>query len=222
MIELKNVYKTYKRGKILIPALKEINLTINEREFTCIVGPSGSGKTTLLNIIGLIDIPTKGMVIYKGKDITRAKSNELAMIRRKDMGFIFQSFNLISVYTVYENVELAYDLKYKHKTKKEKKQHILRMLMSAGLIDKINAKPNELSGGEQQRVSIARALVKDPLLVLADEPTANLDSKTGEQVIGLMKKMNTEKKTTFIFSTHDEVIMKHAKRILTLRDGMLK
>ena len=222
ILELKNIDKIYRRGKVEVHALKNINLTIEKGEFTGIVGPSGSGKTTLLNIMGLIDRPTKGTVILEGRDLTGKKSKELALLRRHYFGFIFQNFNLIPVFTVFENVELALTLKYKHLSKKEKELKIMETLESVGIEEKRDAKPLELSGGEQQRVSIARALVKDPDFVLADEPTANLDSKTGEQIVELMKTLNRDKKTTFVFSTHDPLIIKYAKRIINLRDGMIK
>ncbi len=222
ILELKNIDKIYRTGKVEVHALKNINLTIEKGEFTGIVGPSGSGKTTLLNIMGLIDRPTKGTVVLEGRDLTGKKSKELALLRRHYFGFIFQNFNLIPVFTVFENVELALTLKYKHLSKKEKELKIMETLESVGIEEKRDAKPLELSGGEQQRVSIARALVKDPDFVLADEPTANLDSKTGEQIVELMKTLNRDKKTTFVFSTHDPLIIKYAKRIINLRDGMIK
>ncbi|MEO0273098.1 MAG: ABC transporter ATP-binding protein, partial [candidate division WOR-3 bacterium] len=176
LVELKNVEKVYVTGKISVKALKGVNLGVKKGEFTAVVGPSGSGKTTLLNIIGCIDKPTSGEVIMEGNLLTEKSPDELARLRRHYFGFIFQSFNLIPVLNVYENVELALNLKYPNMSRKEKERKILEILEIVGLVDRKDLRPLELSGGEQQRVSIARALVKDPEFVLADEPTANLDS----------------------------------------------
>jgi len=222
IIELRNVEKIYKTGKIFVKALKGVNLAIEKGEFTAIIGPSGSGKTTLLNIIGCIDLPTGGEIFLEGKNLKNKSNNELALLRRNYFGFIFQNFNLIPVLTVYENIELALNLKYKYLSKKEKDKKIMNLLEIVGLTDKKNLKPLELSGGEQQRVSIARALVKDPQVVLADEPTANLDSETGANIVNLMKELNEKKNVTFIFSTHDPLIMQYANRILKLRDGKIE
>ena len=212
----------YKRqGKYRVKALRGIDLQISKGEFTAVVGPSGSGKTTLLNIMGCIDLPTRGSVKLHGEELQTKKSRELALLRRHYFGFIFQSFNLIPVLTVYENVELALKLRYKNLSKKEREKKILSILQAVGLSDKRDMKPLELSGGEQQRVSIARALVKDPEFVLADEPTANLDSETGKSIVELMRKLNAEKGVTFVFSTHDPLIVEHAKRIIKLRDGKI-
>lgn len=219
--ELINVEKVYTSAKQKIRALRGINLEIKRGEFTAIVGPSGSGKTTLLNIIGCIDIPTSGEVFVEGISLKGKKSDDLALLRRNYFGFIFQSFNLIPVLSVYENVEIALNLKYKHMSKGEKEKKIMEILEEVNLQDKKDMRPLELSGGEQQRVSIARALVKDPEFVLADEPTANLDSKTGSNILEVMKKLNREKGTTFIFSTHDPLIMQYAKRIIKLHDGQI-
>jgi len=219
--QLVNVEKVYAAAKQKVQALYGINLEIKKGEFTAVVGPSGSGKTTLLNIIGCIDIPTRGEVFIEGNSLKGKKSNELALLRRNYFGFIFQSFNLIPVLTVYENVEIALNLRYKHMNKRKKEQKILDILESADLYDKKDMRPLELSGGEQQRVSIARALVKDPEFVLADEPTANLDSKTGSNILEIMKTLNKEKETTFIFSTHDPLIMQYAERIIKLHDGQI-
>ncbi|MEN3044478.1 MAG: ABC transporter ATP-binding protein [Candidatus Hydrothermales bacterium] len=222
IIELKKVEKEYVAGKQRIKALRGIDLRIEEGEFISVVGPSGSGKTTLLNLIGCIDVPTKGEIIFKNKSLSGSNSDELAFLRRNHFGFIFQTFNLIPVFTVYENVEIALNLKYKSLKKIEKERKIMEILEAVGLKDKRDLKPLELSGGEQQRVSIARALVKDPEFVLADEPTANLDSKTGSNIVELMRKLNKEKNVTFIFSTHDPLIMQYADRIIKLRDGLIE
>jgi len=221
VIELKDIEKIYVSGKYRVKALRGIDLQISKGEFTAVVGPSGSGKTTLLNIMGCIDLPTRGSVKLHGEELQTKKSRELALLRRHYFGFIFQSFNLIPVLTVYENVELALKLRYKNLSKKEREKKILSILQAVGLSDKRDMKPLELSGGEQQRVSIARALVKDPEFVLADEPTANLDSETGKSIVELMRKLNAEKGVTFVFSTHDPLIVEHAKRIIKLRDGKI-
>ncbi|MGB9824568.1 MAG: ABC transporter ATP-binding protein [Candidatus Hydrothermia bacterium] len=222
LIKLENVEKQYVTGKISVHALQGINLEIDKGEFTALVGPSGAGKTTLLNIIGCIDKPTSGKVFMEGQLLNEKSSKELANLRRHYFGFIFQSFNLIPVLNVYENVEIALNLKYPHLTKKEKEKKILEILEMVGLKDRKNLRPLELSGGEQQRVSIARALVKDPEFVLADEPTANLDSETGKNIVNLMRELNEKKGVTFIFSTHDPLIMQFAKRIIKLRDGKIE
>ncbi|MEO0265448.1 MAG: ABC transporter ATP-binding protein [candidate division WOR-3 bacterium] len=222
LVELKNVEKVYVTGKISVKALKGVNLGVEKGEFTAVVGPSGSGKTTLLNIIGCIDKPTSGEVIMEGNLLTEKSPDELARLRRHYFGFIFQSFNLIPVLNVYENVELALNLKYPNMSRKEKERKILEILEIVGLVDRKDLRPLELSGGEQQRVSIARALVKDPEFVLADEPTANLDSETGKNIINLMRELNEKKGVTFIFSTHDPMIMQYAKRVIKLRDGKIE
>lgn len=221
VIELKKIEKIYQSGKYSVRALRGIDLSVERGEFTVIVGPSGSGKTTLLNIMGCIDLPTSGTVVLEGNELKTKSPKELALLRRHYFGFIFQSFNLIPVLTVYENVEIALKLRYKNLSKKERENKILSILEAIGLEDKKNMKPLELSGGEQQRVSIARALVKDPEFVLADEPTANLDSETGRNIVELMKKLNSEKGVTFVFSTHDPLIVDYAKRIIKLRDGKI-
>ncbi|MEO0228823.1 MAG: ABC transporter ATP-binding protein [candidate division WOR-3 bacterium] len=222
LVELKNVEKVYVTGKISVKALKGVNLGVEKGEFTAVVGPSGSGKTTLLNIIGCIDKPTSGEILMEGNLLTEKSPEELAKLRRHYFGFIFQSFNLIPVLNVYENVELALNLKYPNLSRKEKEKKILEILELVGLMDRKDLRPLELSGGEQQRVSIARALVKDPEFVLADEPTANLDSETGKNIINLMRELNEKKGVTFIFSTHDPMIMQYAKRVIKLRDGKIE
>jgi len=222
LTELKKVTKVYTTGKISIEALKGIDLNIKKGEFIALVGPSGSGKTTLLNIIGCIDKPTSGEVFLNGELINLKSPQELALLRRYYFGFIFQNFNLIPVLNVYENVELSLNLKYPNLTRKEKEKKIFEILELVGIKEKWQQRPLELSGGEQQRVSIARALVKDPEFVLADEPTANLDSETGRNIVNLMKRLNEEKGVTFVFSTHDPVITELARRIIKLRDGTIE
>jgi len=220
LMELNKVKKSYQQGKIEVPALRGIDLTVEQGEFTTIFGPSGSGKTTLLNMIGCLDTPTEGEICLDGRKISELSKKDLAMTRRYNIGFIFQSYNLIPVLTVYENVEFALRL-IGHFSEKQMKEKVLKILEEVGLKGLETRRPNELSGGEKQRVAIARALIKEPRIVLADEPTANLDSKTGIEVIKIMVKMNQELGTTFIFSTHDPQIMKYAKRLINLKDGMI-
>ncbi len=220
LMELNKVKKSYQQGKIEVPALRGIDLTVEEGEFTIIFGPSGSGKTTLLNMLGCLDTPTEGEICLNGRKISDLSKKDLAMTRRYNIGFIFQNYNLIPVLTAYENVEFALRL-IEDSSEKQIKEKILKMLEEVGLKGLETRRPNELSGGEQQRVAIARALVKEPKIVLADEPTANLDSKTGIEVIKIMVKMNQELGTTSIFSTHDPQIMKYAKRLINLKDGMI-
>ncbi len=222
LLKLEKVEKFYLTGKVQVHALKGIDLEVEKEDFIALVGPSGSGKTTLLNIIGCIDKPTRGKVIMENIVLNEKSPDELATLRRYYFGFIFQSFNLIPVLNVYENIEIALNLKYPTLSKKEREHKILEILELVGLKDKKDLKPLELSGGEQQRVSIARALVKDPEFVLADEPTANLDSETGKNIVNLMKELNEKSGVTFIFSTHDPLIMQYAKRIIRLRDGKLE
>lgn len=220
LIELNKVKKSYQQGKIEVPALRGIDLTVEQGEFTIIFGPSGCGKTTLLNMLGCLDTPTEGEICFNGRKISDLSKKDLAMIRRYNIGFIFQNYNLIPVLTAYENVEFALRL-IEDSSEKQIKEKVLKMLEEVGLKGLETRRPNELSGGEQQRVAIARALVKEPKIVLADEPTANLDSKTGIEVIKIMVKMNQELGTTSIFSTHDPQIMKYAKRLINLKDGMI-
>lgn len=219
-IVLKNVSKFYQKGKLKICALKDINLEMEKSEFTVIMGPSGSGKTTLLNLIGCLDVPTEGEISYDGVIIKELKEDNLADFRRKNIGFIFQSYNLIPVLTVKENIELALILdKTLDKTEKEKR--VLEIIEKVGLKGLEDRYPSELSGGQEQRVAIARALVKKPLLVLADEPTAHLDSNTALEIIQLMRQLNEYEKITFLFSTHDIRIEKFAKRVIVLKDGKI-
>jgi len=220
LMELNKVKKSYQQGKIEVPALRGIDLTVEEGEFTIIFGPSGCGKTTLLNMLGCLDTPTEGEICLNGRKISDLSKKDLAMTRRYNIGFIFQNYNLIPVLTAYENVEFALRL-IDHSSEKQIKEKVLKMLEEVGLKGLETRRPNELSGGEQQRVAIARALIKEPKIVLADEPTANLDSKTGIGVIKIMVKMNQELGTTSIFSTHDPQIMKYAKRLINLKDGMI-
>ncbi|MBA7698718.1 putative ABC transporter ATP-binding protein YknY [subsurface metagenome] len=220
LLELKKVKKIYQQGKIEVPALRGVDLEVEEGEFTTIFGPSGSGKTTLLNMIGCLDTPTEGEIRLNDKKVSDLSRKELAMTRRYNIGFVFQSYNLIPVLTAYENVEFAIRL-IDHSSELQMKEKVLKMLAEVGLKGLESRRPNELSGGEKQRVAIARALVKEPKLILADEPTANLDSETAAGVVDIMRKMNKELNTTFIFSTHDPMVMKYANRFINLRDGMI-
>jgi len=209
-------------GNIEINALKDVNFEIAEGEFVSIAGPSGSGKTTLMNIIGLIDKPSRGYLEINNLEIKNQNRREMARLRRELIGFVFQSFNLLPVLNVFENVELPLVIAKKGGTKAERRDRVNYLLEAVGLAKRRNHIPAELSGGEQQRVAIARALVTMPKIVIADEPTANLDSGTGEKVLDLMKKINREGKTTFIFSTHDPEIWKMAGHVIFLHDGTIK
>ncbi len=220
LLELNKVKKIYQQGKIEVPALRGIDLAVEQGEFTTIFGPSGSGKTTLLNMIGCLDTPSEGEVKLNGDEVSKLSQTELAMVRRYNIGFVFQAYNLIPVLTAYENVEFAVRLIH-HLKEEEMKEKVLNILKAVGLKGLESRRPNELSGGEKQRVAIARALVKEPKLILADEPTANLDSETAAGVVDIMRKMNKELNTTFIFSTHDPMVMKYANRFINLKDGMI-
>ena len=218
--KMENVKKNYKVGKVEVPALRGISLSIDEGEFISIAGPSGSGKTTLLNLFGCLDKPTEGRVFLGDQNVARLSSNQLADVRNQSLGFIFQTFNLIPVLSAFENVEFPLIL-LKQGTHKERREKILAVLSDVGIADLADRKPAEMSGGQQQRVAIARALVKGPKIVLADEPTANLDSVTGEGILKLMLEMNQKTKTTFIFSTHDKMVMDFAKRLVLVHDGQV-
>jgi putative ABC transport system ATP-binding protein len=219
VVKLDRVAKTYRAGAIEVAALKGISIAIAERSFTMIVGPSGSGKTTLLNLIGCIDKPSAGGVEVCGQDVGALSDNALADFRARNIGFVFQGFSLVPVLSAYENVE--YPLLLVGMPAAERRQRTSAMLDAVGLAAQSRQRPNELSGGQKQRVAIARALVKDPDLVLADEPTANLDSETGASIIQLMRRVQAEFRTTFVFSTHDPHLMSHADETLVIRDGRL-
>jgi len=220
LLILKDLKKIYRQGEIIVPALRGVNLKVEEGEFTTIYGPSGSGKTTFLNMIGCLDKPSEGEIYFNGDKLNDRSQKELSLIRRYNVGFVFQSYNLIPVLTAYENVEFAIKL-LNNRSKQEIKEKVYDVLDEVGLKGLEDRKPNELSGGQKQRVAIARALVKEPRLVLADEPTANLDSKTGEEVLEVMVKMNQELNTTFIFSTHDPQVMDYARRLIEIKDGQI-
>ncbi len=217
IVSARQVSKEYKLGKTTVLAVQKINLEVEKGEFVCICGPSGSGKTTFFNIIGCLDKPTEGTVQIMNQDVSGLSDAQLSELRNKSIGFIFQTFNLMPVLTAYENVE--YPLWILGKEKRERRRIVLKMLEDVGLLEHKDHKPDELSGGQRQRVAVARALVTMPALVLADEPTANLDSKTGVAILELMRKMNDEFSTTFIFSTHDPQIMEYAQKIYHISDG---
>ncbi len=218
ILELKDVRKEYQKGEQKVHALRGVCLNIDKGEFLSIIGPSGSGKTTLLNIVGCLDTPTTGTVEYNAQHLAQLKEKELSRYRKENIGFIFQSYNLIPVLSVQENVELPMVIEKKW-SKNEIANKSMEILKAVGLESMADRLPKEISGGQEQRVAIARALVKNPLVVLADEPTANLDSTTAEDIIALMEKINREHQTTFVFSTHDPLMQKHAKRVVVLKDG---
>jgi len=220
LIELNQVSKIYDGTAVPVKAVDEVNLKIEEGEFTAIVGPSGSGKTTLLNLIGGLDQPSSGKIIVDGTDISTFKSDELINFRLHHIGFVFQAYNLIPVFTAKENVEFIMLLQKISKSEREKKA--IEFLNAVGLHDRINSKPTELSGGQQQRVAVARALASTPSFVLADEPTANLDSITADSLLNLMENLNRDHKMTFVFSTHDSRVIQRAHRVITLRDGAVE
>jgi putative ABC transport system ATP-binding protein len=218
VVDLIDVKKNYMLGETRVEALRGVSLQIDRGEFLAIAGPSGAGKSTILNMIGCIDTPSEGTVIIDGQEVEELNDTELTRIRRNKIGFIFQSFNLVAVLNVYENIEFPLLLQ-RSPSKREREQAVRRVIEEVGLADRIHNKPSELSGGQRQRVAIARALVTRPLIVLADEPTANLDSETGHRIVDLMRQINETEKTTFIFSTHDAHIMEHARRVVNIRDG---
>lgn len=216
-ITTKDLHKVYTETKVPVKALNGISITIEEAEFTAIVGPSGSGKTTLLNMLGGLDTPSSGEVHINGTNITTLPSRALIDFRLHNIGFVFQSFNLIPVLTARENVEFI--LQLQGVSKKERKRIAVELLEAVGLPDKIDNRPGDLSGGQQQRIAVARALASKPRFILADEPTANLDSKSTAELLDIMEKMNRQYKITFIFSTHDSRVMDRARRIITIEDG---
>lgn len=217
IVTLRKLYKRFPAGKGTFTALKDINLTFGKGEFSGIVGPSGSGKTTLLNIIGSLDTPSEGTATVLGKKINDLSQKEAAALRNVGIGFIFQTYNLLPVYTVYENVEFA--LLLQKTGAPERKKRVMESLQWVGLADRAQSRPASLSGGECQRVAIARAIVKRPALVLADEPSANLDAANSHHIVRTMKELNRELGTTFLFSTHDEKVMQYLDRIIYLKDG---
>ena len=219
IVSLRNVVKTYDGDGLQVKAVNGITFDIPKRRFAMIVGPSGSGKTTLLNLIGCIDKATSGTVMVAGQDVARLKDNAVTDFRAKNIAFIFQNFNLYPVLSAYENVE--YPLLLVGMAAAERRARTMEMLEAVGLADQRRQRPNQLSGGQKQRVAVARALVKHPEIVLADEPTANLDTQTGAQVIDLMRRMQHERKVSFIFSSHDPQLISHAEETYVIRDGLL-
>ena len=220
IVSIKQATKDYRLGKVVVNALRGVSIDVAQGEFLSIAGPSGSGKTTLLNLIGCVDTPSSGIVQVAGRDTAKLSERELTKLRLHTIGFIFQSFNLVGVLDVFRNVELPLLLQ-RTLTAQERSKRVLELLEHVGLTEHVRHRPNELSGGLRQRVAIARALVTRPSLVLADEPTANLDSVTGENILNLMKELNRTENTTFIFSTHDARVMAHASAIVRLADGKL-
>lgn len=218
-ITLKGIYKTYLLGKQSVPALRGLDLEINNGEFIGVTGPSGCGKTTLLNLIGAIDKATKGTIIVGGTNLTTASDNKLADIRLKHIGFIFQFYNLLSYFTAIENVEMP--MTFLGKSKKERRKSAKKLLTSLGIGDRADHLPSELSGGEQQRVAIARALANDPSIILADEPTGDLDSVTGEEIMNILVELNQNQNVTIVLVTHDPPTAQYAQRILQMHDGKI-
>ena len=219
IIKIKNIVKNYYVGTVVVRALRSITMDINKNEYVAIMGPSGSGKSTLMNLIGCLDTPSSGKYILNGKDVSKLDDNFLAEIRNKEIGFIFQTFNLLPRYTALENVILP--LVYAGISKGERQDRANYVLDSVGLGDRVTHKPNELSGGERQRVAIARAMVNKPSIILADEPTGNLDSKTSLDIMNLMDEIH-DRGNTIIVVTHEEFIAKHARRVIRLMDGQIE
>jgi putative ABC transport system ATP-binding protein len=219
VVRLERVSRVYRNGSIEVPALQDVDLEIRRGEFAALVGPSGSGKTTLLNMIGGLDTPTAGRIWIGDVEITRLSKAELAKVRLQRIGFVFQEYNLIPVLSALENVE--YVMLLQGVPEAERRRRSLALLQELGLGGMEHRRPGELSGGQQQRVAVARAIVSEPLIVLPDEPTANLDSKAGAALLDLMRELNEKKGTTFVFSTHDPMVMERARRIIRLRDGRI-
>ena len=219
IIEIKELTKVYDETEVEVKAINGIDLNFEEGEFAAIVGPSGSGKTTLLNIIGGLDDPTSGEVIVNSTKLADLSTNKLIDFRKQNIGFVFQAYNLIPVLTAKENVEFIMHLQ--GRSKKERDERAIGLLEAVGLGERINSRPGKLSGGQQQRVAVARALASKPKFILADEPTANLDSKSSENLLDIMEELNKEEKITFIFSTHDQRVVKKARRVIKLEDGKI-
>jgi len=219
LFEIKDVWKTYCLKEVETHALRGVNVRIERGEYVAIIGQSGSGKSTLMHIIGCLDTPTKGSVVVEGREISELNDDELAKIRRQKIGFVFQAFNLIGSLTAIENV--AMPMRFNGYTKTESIKHAKELLKRVGLEKRMNHKPNELSGGEQQRVAICRALANDPEIILADEPTGNLDSKSGSEIIALLEELHGKMGKTIVMVTHDQSLAKHAKRQIRLKDGQI-
>ncbi len=219
IVELEQVEKIYKQGSIEVRALRGIDLVVRRGEFLALTGPSGSGKTTALNIIGALDTPTRGRALMEGRDLAKMSRSERSALRRDKIGFVFQSYNLVPVLTAYENAEMV--VRLQGRPAKERRERVMKLLADVGLEGMEHRLPSELSGGQQQRVAIARAIAAEPLVTLADEPTANVDSATAETLLTLMETLNRERGVTFIFSTHDPQVMARARRIVRLVDGKI-
>ncbi|MEA1886458.1 MAG: ABC transporter ATP-binding protein [Bacteroidota bacterium] len=217
VLELNNVHKVYNTTHVKVHAVNDVSLDVEESEFAAIVGPSGSGKTTLLNMIGGLDMPTEGRILVNGTDLSTLKSSAIIDFRMKNIGFVFQSYNLIPVLTAKENIEFIMNLQKWPREKRDART--MELLKAVGLEDRVDSRPARLSGGQQQRVAVARALASKPRFVLADEPTANLDTKSTETLLDIMEKLNKDEHITFIFSTHDNRVVKKARRVITLEDG---
>jgi len=220
VVKIENIARVYQVGKMETKALRGVNLSIENGEFTALVGPSGSGKTTLLQMIGCLDQPTSGRVFINSRDVTTLNRNQRADMRRGTIGFIFQFFALIPTLTAYENVEMP--LLLNGHSPNERRERVMELLKAVDLTDRANNRPDQLSGGQQQRVAVARALASKPTLILADEPTANLDTVNGKQVMDIMQRLNKETGVTFIFATHDPRVISYASRVVTLQDGLIE
>jgi putative ABC transport system ATP-binding protein len=219
VVRTEHLDKIYQEGKVEVKALSDFNLQLHRGEFTALCGPSGSGKTTLLNLIGALDEPSAGRVILDGQDLAALSRTELSRLRRDRIGFVFQAYNLVPVLTAFENAEFV--LALQGVAKKERRRRTMRILEEVGIGELADRRPDELSGGQQQRVAIARAIAPEPVIILADEPTANVDSATATGLLDLMERLNREKNVTFLFSTHDQRVISRARRLITLRDGEL-
>ena len=217
--KVENVTRTFKIGTVETRALRGIDLAVNSGEFTALIGPSGSGKTTLLQLLGCLDLPTSGTVVINDTDVTKLSRNQRADLRKETLGFIFQFFALIPTLTSYENIEMP--LLLNAQPSMQRRERVMELLNAVGLMDRAHHRPDQLSGGEQQRVAVARALSTNPKLVLADEPTANLDTENGRQVMEIMSRLNKETGVTFIFATHDPRVINYAGRVVTLQDGLI-
>ena len=220
IVELRDVVKSYRQGHVDVPALRGLTLSVRKGEFVAICGPSGSGKTTALNLIGALDRPSSGSVRVEGQELARLSRTRLSSLRRDRIGFVFQAYNLIPVLTAYENAESV--LALQGVDARQRRERVMALLAEVGLGGLEHRRPDHLSGGQQQRVAIARAIAADPAVVLADEPTANVDSETAERLLDIMGKLNTERGATFIFSTHDPRVMDHARRLVRLVDGRIE
>lgn len=218
--QLDQVSRVYHQGKVEVKAVDNLDLHIKPGEFSALCGPSGSGKTTILNMIGALDMPTAGTVYLEGRDLTELGRGELSRLRRDRVGFVFQAYNLVPVLTAYENAEFV--LALQNVPVQERRERVMAVLEEVGMANYINRRPDELSGGQQQRIAIARAVVSNPAIVLADEPTANVDSEAANTILDLMEQLNVQKGVTFLFSTHDQRVMDRARRLIRLRDGRLE